>query len=100
VITANLPYLTPTQIKNSPTIQKEPGLALAAGNDGLKYYRELFKQIKTARLKSCGHITLYLEIDHSQKTNISKLIKQKFSQAKFQIKKDLRGRYRLVKIFI
>ncbi|MEA1963205.1 MAG: peptide chain release factor N(5)-glutamine methyltransferase, partial [Patescibacteria group bacterium] len=96
IITANLPYLTPAQIKNSPTIQKEPELALAAGNDGLKYYRELFNQIKTARLKSREHTTLYLEIDHSQKISISKLIKQNFPQAKFQIKKDLRDHYRLV----
>ncbi|MDP2736815.1 MAG: peptide chain release factor N(5)-glutamine methyltransferase, partial [bacterium] len=48
IILANLPYLTPTQIKNSPTIKYEPKLALAAGSDGLKYYRRLFKQIKTS----------------------------------------------------
>ena len=100
IITANLPYLTPAQIKNSPTIQKEPKLALTASNDGLKYYRELFNQINSINLSACPQITLYLEIDPSQKTNISKLIKQKFPQAKFQIKKDLRGHDRLVKIFI
>lgn len=46
IITANLPYLTPKQIKNSPSIQKEPELALEAGDDGLKYYKKLFNQIK------------------------------------------------------
>ena len=96
IITANLPYLTPTQIKNSLTIQKEPKLALAAGNDGLKYYHELFNQINSVDLSSCSHVSLYLEIDPSQKTSISKLIKQKFPQAKFQIKKDLRDHCRLV----
>ncbi|MCK5415913.1 peptide chain release factor N(5)-glutamine methyltransferase [Candidatus Parcubacteria bacterium] len=45
IITANLPYLTPKQIKNAPSIHNEPELALVAGNDGLKYYKELFKQI-------------------------------------------------------
>lgn len=49
IITANLPYLTPAQVKNSPTIQYEPKLALTAGSDGLKYYRRLFKQIKRFR---------------------------------------------------
>ena len=100
IITANLPYLTLTQIKNSPTIQKEPKLALAAGNDGLKYYRKLFKQINSVNISANLSINLYLEIDPSQKISISKLIKQKFPQAKFQIKKDLRSRDRLVKISI
>ncbi len=45
VITANLPYLTPEQIKNAPSIHAEPELALVAGDDGLKYYNELFKQV-------------------------------------------------------
>jgi len=45
IIAANLPYLTPNQVSKAPSIKKEPRLALVAGRDGLKYYRELFKQI-------------------------------------------------------
>src|SRR3989344_5667892 len=45
LIIANLPYLTPRQMKN-PDLKHEPKNALVAGKDGLKYYRELFKQIK------------------------------------------------------
>ncbi|HAM87936.1 MAG: Release factor glutamine methyltransferase [Candidatus Falkowbacteria bacterium GW2011_GWC2_38_22] len=106
IITANLPYLTPTQIKNSPSIQKEPHLALTAGSDGLKYYRILFKQINSIRyhLKAkCYQLPatqLILEIDHTQKTSITKLIKQELPKANFEIKKDLGGHYRLVIISI
>ena len=46
VIVSNLPYLTPIQMKKSPSIKYEPRLALEAGKDGLKYYRQLLKQIK------------------------------------------------------
>lgn len=51
IITANLPYLTPRQIKDSPSIQAEPRLALDGGADGLKYYRRLFGQIDNHLLK-------------------------------------------------
>lgn len=93
VITANLPYLTPIQLKNSPTIQTEPKNALLGGSDGLKYYRELFSQLKTLKNKK---ITVLCEIDAEQSGPISKLIKEKLPKYKFQIKKDLRGHDRLV----
>lgn len=107
VILANLPYLTPAQIKNSPPIQKEPKLALAAGNDGLKYYRELFTQIKKLN-EICDVRYALCEIDPRQKNRISTLIKKElfthrsFSEggpgSSFQIKKDLKGHSRLVVI--
>jgi len=93
VICANLPYLTPKQLKNSPTIQAEPKNALKAGNDGLKYYRELFTQLKILKNKK---ITLLCEIDPGQSETITKLIKEKLPKYNFIIKKDLRGLNRLV----
>jgi release factor glutamine methyltransferase len=96
IITANLPYLTPTQIKNSPTIKYEPKLALTAGLDGLKYYRQLFKQIKT--LPNVKYVLC--EIDPSQTLKIKKLIKRELPKANCQIKKDLSGLNRLVVISI
>ncbi|MCK5061153.1 peptide chain release factor N(5)-glutamine methyltransferase [Candidatus Parcubacteria bacterium] len=95
IITANLPYLTPIQLKNSPTVQTEPKNALLGGSDGLKYYRELFEQLKTLKNKK---ITVLCEIDAGQSGPIAKLIKEKLPEYKFQIKKDLRGLDRLVKI--
>ena len=109
VICANLPYLTPVQIKNSPTIKYEPKLALSAGKDGLKYYRKLAKQLscfchceesarfalakaRRATKQSRPKITLLCEIDPKQ----SNAIKTIFSFAKnITIKKDLAGRDRL-----
>ena len=99
LLLANLPYLTPAQIKNSPTIQYEPKRALTAGPDGLKYYRMLFRQIrdlcKTAGI--CG-LSVLAEIDPSQKTSIKKLAKKYLPKASVQIKKDLRGHSRLAVI--
>lgn len=99
VILANLPYLTPSQIKNSPSIKYEPELALNAGDDGLKYYRKLFKQILKLRVAGYGlrELILLCEIGHLHGPKMKKI----FSFAKkIQIKKDLSGLNRLAIIKI
>jgi len=101
VILANLPYLAPDQIKNSPTIQREPKSALEAGPDGLRYYKKLFAQINqianhTPAPAAKLQITVFCEIDPSQILKIKKLIKSILPNSKLQIKKDLRGLNRLI----
>lgn len=96
IILANLPYLTPAQIKKSPTIQHEPKLALSAGPDGLKYYRHLFKQIKKMLSHVTCHLSLVLEIDPSQAKKIKQLVKKELPTLAIRLKKDLRGHNRLV----
>lgn len=102
IILANLPYLTPTQIKKSPSIKHEPKLALSAGPDGLKYYRKLLKQIRilfdSLSFVPHSHLLAILEIDPSQKNKIKSLIKKELPYAEAQIKKDLRGHSRIAVI--
>ncbi len=100
IITANLPYLTPTQIKNSPSIKNEPSLALSAGIDGLKYYRRLFKQIVALKKMLSAPCYVLCEIDPRQKNIIIKIIKKELPEATFEIKKDLKGHSRLAIINI
>ncbi len=95
LLIANLPYLTPRQIANSPSVSREPKLALAAESDGLKYYRQLLWQLVKS---SFNFQYLLLEIDPSQKNTIKRLIKNYLPNASWQIKKDLKGHNRLVMI--
>ena len=103
-IVANLPYLTPAQIQQSPTIKHEPKLALNGGADGLKYYRQLAVQLRQFHIKYPNiSISLFCEIDPAQ----SKKIKTIFSSVipanagtqkknnQMKIKKDLAGRNRI-----
>ncbi|MEI8361396.1 MAG: peptide chain release factor N(5)-glutamine methyltransferase [bacterium] len=92
LICANLPYLTPKQFKNSPTIQHEPVSALISGEDGLQHYRELFKQLKHWQIKNS---TLLCEIDDTQGQIMTELIKKELPGRQFIIKKDLGGYDRL-----
>jgi release factor glutamine methyltransferase len=95
VITANLPYLTEQQFQNEPSIQREPKNALVADNSGLALYEELLQQIKTSGLTA----TIFLEIDPSQTEAINKLVIKYLPESKIEVKKDLGGLNRLVKIF-
>jgi len=93
IIAANLPYLTSAQIKNSPSIQCEPKLALDGGKDGLKYYKLLFKQIKRVNYNS---LSLIIEIDPAQTTLLKALIEVYFPLANIQILKDYSGQNRFI----
>jgi release factor glutamine methyltransferase len=102
LILANLPYLK-TSLPGLTKAQKrdlsfEPKTALLAGPDGLKYYRQLAKQILTLK-KTYPQLSIELlaEIDPDQ----VKPMKQLFSFAKnFGVKKDFRGLNRLCIISI
>lgn len=101
IITANLPYLTPKQVKESPSIQREPKLALVAGPDGLKYYRELSKQIKKLKtLRPDLRITIFCEIDHTQTENFKKMIKKEIPAANTEALKDIHCLDRIITISI
>ena len=92
LIAANLPYLTTTQVKAEPSIKKEPRQALVAGHDGLKYYRELFSQIK----KISNPLILFCEIDPRQSLAFQNLVETALPNFSNQIKSDLAGLDRLV----
>ncbi len=92
-IAANLPYLTPKQIKAESSIKREPKIALDGGRDGLDYYRQLFKQINSWPLRS---LFLICEIDPAQTSKITKLARTSIKQSTSEIKKDLRQKNRFI----
>lgn len=98
IITANLPYLTREWTESEPSIAREPKLALIADDkNGLSLYEKLFKQINA--FNSTGQPILILcEIDPRQTTDARNLAVKYFPNAQIEIKKDLAGRGRILKI--
>lgn len=93
VIAANLPYLTARQIASSPSIKKEPRLALYGGsNGGWELYEALFKQLGSIPYRS---LRLFSEIDPGQAKAISVLARSYFPASRLVIKDDLAGNKRL-----
>lgn len=72
VIIANLPYLNKQEMKE-PSISQEPKLALYGGQDGLKYYRRLAKQIEELKKAKNISITLIAEISSWQKKKFKQI---------------------------
>lgn len=99
VITANLPYLKPAEMKEK-SISKEPKNALLSGRDGLWHYRRLFKQIKNNLLPHQKDIFLICEINPLQARTIKKLAAASFSTNRIYFKKDYRQKTRFVVIKI
>jgi len=98
IIAANLPYLTPGQIKKSVSIRREPRLALNGGSDGLKYYRELFLALADLNKEQKFSLKILCEIDPSQDRKIRFLAAKMLPKAKVEIKKDLAKQQRLAVI--
>ncbi len=96
IITANLPYLTDEQVKQEPSIWKEPKIALVAKENGLALYRQLLEQI--IKIFTNKKLLILLEIDPSQSEQIKQLAKKYLSQSRLEIKKDLAGLDRILKI--
>lgn len=94
IVLANLPYLTPVQLKE-PSIKKEPRIALLAGSDGLSYYRKLLKQIPDYL---ADDYLILLEIDPGQHELIKKAVQTALPKAKIEFLKDLAANIRVVKI--
>jgi release factor glutamine methyltransferase len=94
VIVANLPYLTTKELQN-PTLKYEPKIALDGGYNGLKYFYELFEQIEKYGINPQA---IFLEIGWNQAEKIKAMAKKVLSGYKFEVKKDLCGFDRVIKI--
>lgn len=105
IVVANLPYVDDRE-KNllsfgrDSSIKKglahEPKLALYGGKFGLEVYGKLFKQI--TELKYQPQVVI-CEIGHAYVSQLKKMVKKYFPDKSWEIKKDLAGRNRILKIW-
>ena len=105
IVVANLPYVDDRE-KNLLSFGKhagikkglahEPKLALYGGKFGLEVYGKLFKQI--TELKYQPQVVI-CEIGHAYVSQLKKLVKKYFPNRNWEIKKDLAGRNRILKIW-
>ena len=95
IITINPPYIESSVIDNLENEVKdyEPRLALDGGDDGLKFYKVVFDNVKYF-LTENGKV--YMEIGFNQAKSIRELF-DKYDYKNFQIIKDLSNNDRVVK---
>lgn len=95
-LAANLPYLTPQERQQEPSIAAEPTLALVGGRDGLSLYRRLCQQLQQKLAQQSFY--LMMEINPAQAPALTKIATKYFPQAQIKKISDLSGRTRFLAV--
>ena len=88
VITCNPPYISHEEEIMDLVKNNEPHLALYADDDGLFYYKKIFKEIKSYLNEN---YILFFELNSEKVKEIMDLAKNSFNNDRITIKQDLNG---------
>lgn len=96
IFVSNPPYIPTEEAVESLVKDNEPHIALFGGEDGLKFYREIFANVDQIINEKA---LLAFEIGWNQGEVLSKLAKSSFPNAEVSVKKDYNGLDRMLFIF-
>ncbi|HAZ28989.1 MAG TPA: hypothetical protein DCY48_04430 [Candidatus Magasanikbacteria bacterium] len=100
ILTANLPYLTKEEIKESNTIRHEPLISLWGPENGLGWYRALLEQMTDVWSMPIESFTAFFEMNPHQMAEASAMVLAHFPSAHIAIEKDLGGLDRMLRVEI
>jgi release factor glutamine methyltransferase len=96
VLISNPPYIKEIEEIEKIVFDYEPHIALYAGKDGLKYYKEI---LMSASNILNDKFIIALEISDLVKDGVLKLVNKYFNNITYKIIKDMGGRNRMLFIF-
>lgn len=97
ILISNPPYIPEDEEMEQSVVDFEPHVALFGGKDGLRYYKEIFINCKNVLNKN-GFMAF--EMGWNQKKAMIDLLKQYLPEAKYEIKKDINGKDRMLFVFV
>ena len=92
ILVSNPPYIKNNENLEASVIDYEPHVALFGGDDGLKFYREIFA-LSDKILAKNGLI--FFEMGFDQAQNMTDLARSYYPNAKIEIFKDINGKDRM-----
>ena len=95
ILVSNPPYIKQSEQIESSVYDYEPHIALFGGDDGLKYYRQIFEH---ANEIMPGNGLLFFEMGYDQKDNLTKLAKAYFPDSIVEVFKDINNKDRMLMI--
>lgn len=95
ICVCNPPYIPKAEELENTVIDFEPHVALFGGEDGLKFYRDVFEK---AHLVCKENAFLAFEMGYQQGKALSNLAAQYFPKAKISVHKDMSGKDRMLTI--
>ena len=93
ILVSNPPYIKNDEILDNSVKDYEPHVALFGGDDGLKFYRLIFKDANKV-MKKDG--MLFFEMGYDQKDNLVSLAKEYFKDAYIEVFKDINKKDRML----
>lgn len=97
IFVSNPPYI-PTNEEVMPLVKdNEPNIALFGGDDGMKFYRIILKEVKEYLNDKA---LIAFEHGYDKKDEMLKLSKTYFPNAKVEVLKDLEGKDRMTFIYV
>ncbi|MDY4796543.1 MAG: peptide chain release factor N(5)-glutamine methyltransferase [Floccifex porci] len=95
ILVCNPPYIPDEEEMEHSVVDYEPHVALFGGEDGLKFYRDVFEK---AHLVCLEHAFMAFEMGYQQGKVLMELSRQYFPDACIQVHKDMSGKDRMLTI--
>ena len=95
ILVSNPPYIKQNEVLENSVKDYEPHIALFGGEDGLKFYRQIFEN---ADKMVNPNGALFFEIGYDQKENLTALAKSYFKDAYIEVFKDINKKDRMLMI--
>lgn len=96
VLISNPPYIPQEEVMEKSVVDYEPHVALFGGNDGLKFYREIFRDCKSI-LKEKAFMAF--EMGWDQRERMSKLVEEMLPECTYEIIRDMNGKDRMLFVY-
>ncbi len=95
LLVCNPPYIPAQEKMEHSVVDYEPHIALFGGEDGLKFYREVFER---AHEVCTDHAVMAFEMGWDQGERLRKLALSYFPKATVKVHKDLSGKDRMLSV--
>ena len=96
VLISNPPYIPQDEKMETSVVDFEPHVALFGGQDGLKFYRMIFKDCRKV-LKDKAFMAF--EMGGDQRKRMSQLVEEMLPEARYEIIKDMNGKDRMLFVY-
>ncbi len=96
VLISNPPYIPQDEKMETSVVDFEPHVALFGGQDGLKFYRMIFKDCRKV-LKDKAFMAF--EMGWDQRKRMSQLVEEMLPEARYEIIKDMNGKDRMLFVY-
>lgn len=96
VLISNPPYIPQEEVMEKSVIDYEPHVALFGGSDGLKFYREIFRDCEQV-LKEKAFMAF--EMGWDQRERMSKLVEEMLPECTYEIIRDMNGKDRMLFVY-